>query len=188
VSAGAPDLFQIRTNKTTATLYFAPPPLPYSYFMVYYSKSPSYWEFAARDNQGYYPGVLQYTIGALQSNTKYYFRIQSGNGCAAGSWGNTMAAITTTSLSSYKTYFKGSLAVTSSSSKAGTVTTRSPTPASGKKTVGLVVTPPPVVQPQTAVSVQQPARTVLPVQTFAPVQAQTQSAAKSKFCVLWWCF
>jgi hypothetical protein len=106
-STGVPNLFEVRTNKNSATLYFSPPPMPYSSFYVSYSRSPNVWEYGTEYNQGYSGGVLNYTINSLQPNTKYYFKIRSGNGCASGGWGNIMAA--TTSLSKvFKPYYKNS--------------------------------------------------------------------------------
>lgn len=97
VSANAPDLFEIRTTRNSATLYFAPPRMPYSNFYVAFSRKPDIWEYGTQYDQAYSSGVLSYTVYLLDPNTKYYFMMRSGNGCAAGKWGNTMSAITSTS-------------------------------------------------------------------------------------------
>jgi hypothetical protein len=97
VGTGTPDLFEITTTNTSATLYFAPPNPPYSSFYVEYSRDPNTWEYGTTFPQSYSSGVLQYTISMLAPNTKYYFSIRSGNGCATGAWSNTMSATTTSS-------------------------------------------------------------------------------------------
>lgn len=102
-SVGVPDLFEIRTNKNSATLYFAPPIKPYSNFYIAYSQKSDSWQYGVQFNQSS-SGVLNYTIKSLQPNTKYYFRIRSGNGCATGNWGNIMTANTTSGQN--KTYYK----------------------------------------------------------------------------------
>lgn len=95
VTTEVPDLFEIRTNKDTMVLYFSPPNGEYSSFYIAFSRDPNKWEYGTEYNQGYYPGVLRYTIHLLDPNTTYYVKIRSGNGCATGNWGNTMTAKTT---------------------------------------------------------------------------------------------
>ncbi|NCU33416.1 MAG: hypothetical protein EOM23_10935, partial [Candidatus Moranbacteria bacterium] len=104
VTSAVPDLFEIRTNKDTMVLYFSPPSGEYSSFYIAFSRDPNKWEYGTEYNQGYYPGVLKYTIHLLDSNTTYYVKIRPGNGCATGNWSNTMTAKTTTG--SEKVFYK----------------------------------------------------------------------------------
>jgi parallel beta-helix repeat protein len=106
ITSETPDLFEIRTGKVTATLYFTPPSGPYSSIYISYSRDPNSWEYGVEYNQGEYPGVLSYTIFFLHPNTKYYFRVRVGNGCATGNWGNIMSATTTANVNSTKVFYK----------------------------------------------------------------------------------
>ena len=162
-SVGAPNLFEIRTTKNTATLFFAPPVMPYSNFYVAFSRKADVWEYGTQYNQGYSGGVLRFTINSLQSNTKYYFKIRSGNGCATAGWSNTMTASTTSS--GQRTYYKNiSTAVV--------------------QTFKSIVAK---VQP-----VNSPASTSVPSYTAPSISPSVPQAAtetpKKKTCILWWCF
>lgn len=90
----APDLFQIDTTETTATLYFTPVNNAVSYYFIRYGFTKYDDRFGVSFNQGSYDGVLSYTINALSPNTKYYFNVRAGNGCAVGKWSNTLTVIT----------------------------------------------------------------------------------------------
>jgi hypothetical protein len=177
VTTGVPDLFEIRTSKNTATLYFAPPIMPYSNFYIAFSRRTDTWEYGTQYNQGYSGGVLSYTINSLQPNTKYYFKLRAGNGCGTGSYGNIMTA-TTTSSGQTKTYYRNVATAVVQQTKAVVNTFLSPI----KKFINnLIPTPKP-----TATT----APSIINVQTDIPTQVptQTQSTPKSKFCILWWCF
>ncbi len=108
ITSGAPDLFEIRANENSATLYFVPPQMPYSSFYVVYSRIPDVWEYGTYINQGYSSGVLTFQINLPEANRKYYFKIRAENGCRVGSWGNTMSVVTNSSQIP-KTYYKNSL-------------------------------------------------------------------------------
>lgn len=41
---------------------------------------------------GHTTGVIDYTIGELDPNTAYSFKVQAGNGCATGAWSNVLKA------------------------------------------------------------------------------------------------
>lgn len=174
VTKGVPNLFQIQTNKDSATLYFAPPGSPYSSFYVAYSTKPDLNEFGVEYNQGYSGGVLKYTIKSLKPNTKYYFKMRAGNGCATGNWGNTMTA-TTSSSSQVRNFYKS--LNTFVVERAKTIVNNLLT---GKK-IAKEVTP-----EATSAVVITSAPAVEQKQTQAP--AQSQPASKAKRCILWWCF
>jgi Fibronectin type III domain len=176
VTTGVPDLFEIHTTKNTATLYFAPPPMPYSNFYIAYSTKSDSWQYGTQYDQGFSSGVLRVTINALQPNTTYYFKIRSGNGCMAGNWGNTMT-VTTTSSTQTKTYYKNTATTVVQQTKAVVNTFLSPI----KKFINnLIPTPKPTVTT---------APSIINVQTPAQVPAQTSpQTPKPKFCILWRCF
>ena len=168
VPVGPPDLFEIDTTKDSATLYFAPPPMPYSNFYVAYSTKPDSWQFGTQYDQGFSSGALRFTIHALSANTTYYFRVRPGNGCAPGSWGNTMKATTTSS--TYPTPYYKNIVTAIVQRTQNFIANVFSVPSN---------TPP--VQPPEAIP---PAVSQQAVQKPAPAQA----SAPSKFCILWWCF
>jgi flagellar basal body rod protein FlgG len=45
-------------------------------------------------DKGYYDGVIDYTVNDLTPNTKYYFKVRAGNGCATGVWSGWLEAKT----------------------------------------------------------------------------------------------
>lgn len=157
-SVGAPNLFEVRTTKNSATLFFAPPVMPYSNFYVAFSRKADVWEYGTQYNQGYSGGVLQFTVNLLSPNTKYYFKIRSGNGCATGSWSNTMVITT-----NQRTYYKN---LTTAVSQIFKSIVNKPAPTSVPSySAPAIVTGTPQAVPQTA----------------------TQTPQK-KTCILWWCF
>jgi len=167
-TTGTPDLFEIHTTKSSATLYFAPPVMPYSNFYVAYSRKTDVWEYGTQFNQGQSSGVITYTINALQPNTKYYFKVRPGNGCAAGNSGNTMAA-TTTSSKQTRTYYKSFVTAVVQSTKNFFSN----------------------LFPSKNTNTPQPTATTIaePTNIQNPTQEPTQTTPpKSKFCILWWCF
>lgn len=92
----APNLFQIDTTDTKATLYFTPVNNAVSYYSIIYGYVKNDYSFGVSFNHGPYEGVINYTINELSPNTKYYFGVRAGNGCAAGKWSNTVSAETKT--------------------------------------------------------------------------------------------
>ncbi|MBI4137000.1 LysM peptidoglycan-binding domain-containing protein, partial [Candidatus Roizmanbacteria bacterium] len=91
--AGTPDLFQISTTSTTATVYFTPLTDTNTYYISYSTKD-SAEEHGVQVTLGS-DGVQNYTINALQPRTKYYFKVRGQKGCMPGNWSDIKSAITT---------------------------------------------------------------------------------------------
>ncbi|MBP7768694.1 fibronectin type III domain-containing protein, partial [Candidatus Woesebacteria bacterium] len=91
----APNLFQINTTNTQATLYFAPSSKPYDGYSIAYGTKEHQWQHAITFKYSN-DGVGSYTISDLNPNTTYEFRVQALNGCAAGAWSNSTQATTKT--------------------------------------------------------------------------------------------
>lgn len=89
-----PDLFQITTSKTTATLYFSPISDIRKYY-VSYGTTEGAEQYGAEFEYGDPSGVLSYSVNMLSPNQTYYFKVRGGRGCKAGTWGNVMKAKTT---------------------------------------------------------------------------------------------
>ena len=97
-----------------------------------YSRKQDSWEYGVEFPQGYSSGVIAYTISMLQPNTKYYFAVRSGNGCATGEWGNTMAAITnSSSVEGISTFFESGPIAPAQAQTSGVQTSPRPLPITG---------------------------------------------------------
>ena len=90
----SPDLFQIDTTKNKAKLFFTPVNNAVDYYYIAYGFTEGDERFGVRFDKGYYDGVIDYTINELSPNTKYYYKVRAGNGCATGAWSNWMKAKT----------------------------------------------------------------------------------------------
>jgi concanavalin A-like lectin/glucanase superfamily protein/LysM domain-containing protein len=103
---GTPNLFQIDTQATQATLFFSPVNNPVSNYYVSYGYSSGDDRFGTLTNQGASSGVLSYIINDLLPNTVYYFRIRPQNDCMPGNFGNEMKIITTKESANAIRYYK----------------------------------------------------------------------------------
>lgn len=88
--SSVPDLFQIDATGTQATLYFSPVTSNVNKYAVVYGHEPGQELFGTEFAQGRSSGVLSHTIGHLNPNTDYYFRVLPINGCMPGDWSNEM--------------------------------------------------------------------------------------------------
>lgn len=182
VTAGVPDLFEVKTSKDSMALYFAPPAGEYSSFYVAFSKDPNSWQYGAEYGQSAASGALHFTIGLLSPNTTYYVKLRPGNGCATGNWSNVMK-VSTTSGSKIKTFYRYSAVSRVTNSVA-----------SGVKTAVSKV----IYNQDKASATPEPAVAATAVPTGAETSGESQAAVaqptvaktpeKKKFCILWWCF
>lgn len=104
-----PDLFQIDSTTTQATLYFTPVKNANRYAIAY-GIGENTSQFGTEFNSNHSNGVLSHTINFLSPNTEYSFVVRGGNGCMPGKWGNTLK-IKTRSLANQKiSHYKNFLA------------------------------------------------------------------------------
>ena len=103
---GTPDLFQIDATRTSAKLYFTPVNNAISGYTIIYGTERGRDDFGVSFPYGRYDGVIDFTINALNPNTKYYFRVKAYNGCRHGLTSDTMSATTDLDFKAY-TKFKG---------------------------------------------------------------------------------
>ncbi len=158
---GTPNLFQINIKGTNATLYFAPVNGANNYLVSYGTDSN-----ASQYNvglTGWSNGVVSYTVGSLNPNTVYNFKVSSGNGCMQGSFGNIMAAKTAGNKSTAvsKFYKNTFVAVTSQIfpvKKTTTLKTMAPAPIQSTTTV-VNPTNAPIVKPASPVAKSAPVKT-----------------------------
>lgn len=87
-----PDLFQINTTRTTATLYFTPLSET-SRYIISYSTLPHAEEHGADVVLGQ-NGVQHFTVELLSPNQTYYFKVRGQNNCRVGDWSRILAADT----------------------------------------------------------------------------------------------
>lgn len=92
--SNAPDLFRIDTTKNTAKLYFSPVNDYLDHYFIAYGYSQGDERFGVEYSAQLSKGVADYTINCLSPNTLYYFKVRGGNGCATGSWSNSLTAKT----------------------------------------------------------------------------------------------
>lgn len=87
----APNLFQINTKGTTATLFFAPSKKPYSNYFVSFGDGAKSEGYGTGFSLSQSTGALKYDVFLLKPNSVYTFKVRAGNGCRAGSWSSTLA-------------------------------------------------------------------------------------------------
>lgn len=92
IPVGMPDLFQIDTGLTDATLYFTPLSDTDTYF-ISFSTQTNAEEHGAQVVLGR-EGVQSFTVNSLSSNTEYYFKVRGQRGCMPGGWSNIRSART----------------------------------------------------------------------------------------------
>lgn len=126
---GFPDLFQINTTGSEATLFLAPLSSGVDKYQVMYGTQPGVDQYGATFDQGPSEGVVSFTIGHLNPNTLYYFRVSAGKSCAFGNWSNEMEVRTNSrgSVSVVK-YYKGGIMTAVKKPSSPTSTSVSPTP------------------------------------------------------------
>lgn len=90
----APDLFRIDSAKNSAKLYFSPVNNAVDHYYIAYGLSEGDERYGVKFDKGYYDGVIDYTVKDLIPNTKYYFKVRAGNGCATGNWSSWLMAKT----------------------------------------------------------------------------------------------
>lgn len=95
--SGAPDLFQISTSPTTATLYFTSVN-PATGYIISYGLNSQANQYSTSFDYTNGNGAVSYTIGNLDSGTIYYFKVQAQNNCAVGAWSQTISEISTGSI------------------------------------------------------------------------------------------
>lgn len=89
---GSPDLFQINTSSSSASLFFTPIRGVQKYH-INYGNSPQAEEYGAISDFGD-KGVQVIDISLLPPNKTFYFKVRGQNGCMPGKWGNVMKVTT----------------------------------------------------------------------------------------------
>ena len=137
----APNLFQVTTNQTQATIYFTPIRENISYYFVAFGFEPGDMRFGTSFEWGPYDGVINYTVNMLTPGTQYYFMVRGGNGCATGPWSNSLAGTAVGSESSAwttRSYYASTTATSSGSS--GTTSGSTSSGSSSSPTGGIWLT------------------------------------------------
>jgi hypothetical protein len=89
----APELYAaIAQSANEILVYFTDAQSPYDRYVIEYGTEKGVYTFGSTHIGGV--GTRTYTIGSLSANTKYFFRIRAGNGCATGNWSNEISATT----------------------------------------------------------------------------------------------
>lgn len=93
----APELYAaVPQSASEIMLYFTDAQAPFDRYAVEYGTTTGNYTFGHTTIGGV--GTRTIRIGSLSSNTKYYFRVRAGNGCATGNWSNELSTTTKSSL------------------------------------------------------------------------------------------
>lgn len=87
-----PDLFQIDVSDTRAVIYFTPS-TDGDYYFISYGIDPYDEGYSVQFSEDS-DGVLSYIINNLEPNTRYCFKVRTGQGVSPGEWSNTMCVTT----------------------------------------------------------------------------------------------
>ncbi len=86
----APNLFQVNSTGTTATLYFVPILSGNTRYYISYGLDSSAIGFGTTLNNPEISGVIAYTINDLFAGT-WYFKVRGQNGCMPGNWSQVVS-------------------------------------------------------------------------------------------------
>jgi LysM repeat protein len=87
----SPNLFQINSQKNSATLYFSPIDGPNTGYVISYGLDNNAQGYAVSFPYSSSPGVISYTINSLFP-ANWHFKIRGQNGCMPGVWSNVVSA------------------------------------------------------------------------------------------------
>lgn len=90
----------IPESNSSITLYFTDADGPLDHYALLYGDRTGEYRFGAENIGGI--NTRKYTVGHLQPNTTYYFKVRAGNGCATGEWSNELSAKTYSDFSTAK--------------------------------------------------------------------------------------
>ena len=85
-----PDLFQLRSNGNSVTLYFAPDSGQNSGYYVSYGLGNNAEGFGAQFEYSNSGGAVAYTVNDLFPGT-WYFKVRGQNGCMPGNWSGVLS-------------------------------------------------------------------------------------------------
>jgi len=90
--SSAPDLFQINTFATSATIFFTPISNTPKYYVSYSTKpiAEDHGQLVTLSTEG----VQSITVHHLQPNTQYYFKVRGQIDCMPGDWSSILKATT----------------------------------------------------------------------------------------------
>jgi len=90
--SSAPNLFQINTSATSATIFFTPISNTPTYYVSYSTKpiAEDHGQLVTLSTEG----VQSITVDHLQPNTHYYFKVRGQIDCMPGDWSSTLKAKT----------------------------------------------------------------------------------------------
>jgi hypothetical protein len=91
--AKAPWIYSaVPESPTSIRLYFTEADGPLDRYILVFGKNTGDYIYGANSIGGI--GSRSYLVKSLQANTRYYFKIQAGNGCSTGPWSNEISATT----------------------------------------------------------------------------------------------
>ncbi len=100
-----PNLFEIRTTSTSATIYFVPAGRPLNKYFLAYSTSQNEYQHGLEWDSLFSTGVMSVTIDHLAPSTTYYLSLRAGHDCATGEWSNPLEISTTTGVGMDRVFY-----------------------------------------------------------------------------------
>lgn len=88
----APQLLSLVSGMTTVQLYWSPVNDNTDSYAIEYGTNSGEYQWGVSSVPG--KETTKFLIGSLKPNTKYFFRMRAGNGCATGPWSAESAIIT----------------------------------------------------------------------------------------------
>lgn len=111
----APTIYgAISHNNSSIEIFFTDADSPTDHYVLMYGTKSGSYQYGINSFGEIGKGQQSFTIKSLQPDTKYYFKVRGGNGCAVGPWSGELAATT------QPFFVTNNLDITSTSLKAST--------------------------------------------------------------------
>lgn len=81
----APNLYEVSRTSTSATLYFTPINDQVTGYTIIYGLNPEDERYSTSFSYGSSEGAVSYTVGGLDPQQTYYFKVRANNSCGSSS-------------------------------------------------------------------------------------------------------
>ena len=88
----APNLYQVVSSSSSATLYFVEPKSEFDGYTISYGTTSSAESYNTTFSYSRTGAATSYTVNNLTPKTTYYFKVRANKGCATGPWSNSLSS------------------------------------------------------------------------------------------------